>query len=99
MSDKAMQLAQQVRDLMGGDPYGNATDWDADIQTQAATLIDAAIAQAVAEATVNKDALVAENKRLAREIDILRIYGDKDCTAMADEALAASTAPASGSVG
>jgi len=27
------------------------------------------------------------NNNLKREIDILRIYGNKDCTAMADEAL------------
>jgi hypothetical protein len=27
-------------------------------------------------------------KRLYREIELLRLYGNKDCTAMADEALA-----------
>jgi len=27
-------------------------------------------------------------KRLYREIELLRFYGNKDCTAMADEALA-----------
>ena len=32
-------------------------------------------------------ALREENTKLKREIDILRIYGNKDCTAMADEHL------------
>ena len=32
--------------------------------------------------------LKAENERLIREVEILRQYGNKDCTAMADEALA-----------
>lgn len=32
--------------------------------------------------------LKQENQRLEREIEILRQYGNKDCTAMADEVLA-----------
>jgi SMC interacting uncharacterized protein involved in chromosome segregation len=31
--------------------------------------------------------LEKENKRLKREIEVLRQYGNKDCTAMADEVL------------
>jgi len=31
--------------------------------------------------------LQEENKRLKREIEVLRLYGNKDCTAMADEVL------------
>jgi hypothetical protein len=31
--------------------------------------------------------LKIENKRLKREIEVLRQYGNKDCTAMADEVL------------
>lgn len=31
--------------------------------------------------------LERENKRLKREIEVLRLYGNKDCTAMADEVL------------
>mgnify|MGYP001825929840 CR=1 FL=1 len=37
------------------------------------------------------DALAAKDKRIAsleREVEILRAWGNKDCTAMADEALA-----------
>jgi hypothetical protein len=33
------------------------------------------------------DRLEAENAKLIREIEVLRSYGNKDCTAMADEAL------------
>jgi len=32
--------------------------------------------------------LMHEMDRLRREVDVLRIYGNKDCTAMADEHLA-----------
>ena len=31
--------------------------------------------------------LKAENAKLKREVEVLRLYGNKDCTAMADEAL------------
>ena len=36
---------------------------------------------------VEYEEAMAEIERLRREVDVLRIYGDKDCTAMADEAL------------
>jgi len=32
-------------------------------------------------------------KRLEREIELLRLYGNKDCTAMADEALSKEAKP------
>lgn len=31
--------------------------------------------------------LKEENEKLKREIEVLRLYGNKDCTAMADEVL------------
>ena len=31
--------------------------------------------------------LVADNERLREEVRVLRLYGNKDCTSMADEAL------------
>lgn len=37
----AVELAQTIRDLMGGDPNGNATDWDDDIKQKAAALMNA----------------------------------------------------------
>ena len=40
------------------------------------------------EIITERDKLKAENERLIREVEILRQYGNKDCTAMADEALA-----------
>ena len=33
------------------------------------------------------DAVQAENERLREEMRVLRLYGNKDCTAMADEAM------------
>jgi hypothetical protein len=32
-------------------------------------------------------------KRLEREVEVLRLYGNKDCTAMADEALSKEAKP------
>lgn len=48
------------------------------------------------EPAIEKDipALVAEVKRLRNEVDALRTYGNKDCTSMADEALARGWPPA-----
>lgn len=39
------------------------------------------------------DALRAEVERLTREVHFLRLYGNKDCTAMADEAMARDADP------
>jgi len=36
---------------------------------------------------IRADIHKAEVERLQREVDALRLYGNKDCTAMADEAL------------
>lgn len=36
-----------------------------------------------------REELLAENARLRHEIEVLRLYGNKDCTAMADDALTA----------
>jgi cell division protein FtsB len=38
--------------------------------------------------TKENEALKQRIKRLEREVELLRLYGNKDCTAMADEALA-----------
>lgn len=45
---KALEVAQEVRDLMGGDSNGNATDWDDAIKAEAAKQIQTAIDEATA---------------------------------------------------
>lgn len=53
----------------------------------------AAMAEHAAMAEMQRDALRAEVERLTREVHFLRLYGNKDCTAMADEAMARDADP------
>ena len=46
------------------------------------------LCKSIGDMTKENEALKQRIKRLEREVELLRLYGNKDCTAMADEALA-----------